>query len=146
MAGDLVTERRYPLEPLAEATGESCQALGRLLGLSGSSWTVVRDQGAGEKAAERYAVRLGVHPYTVWPEMADHVAADVLARERATRNKAMRKWRRKREVRERLREVNRTYYAESAEAIRLKARQRYWNDPEKYREAKRQSDQARRAS
>lgn len=62
-------QRRYPLEPLAAAIGEPFNALGRLLGLSGSSWTVVRDRGVTERTAERYAVKLGIHPYVVWPEM-----------------------------------------------------------------------------
>ena len=61
----------YPLEPLAEALGIERSALARRLGISGSTWKQYRDQGVTEKVADRLAVRAGLHPSEVWPEIVD---------------------------------------------------------------------------
>ncbi|HEU5085704.1 MAG TPA: hypothetical protein VFU14_20350 [Acidimicrobiales bacterium] len=67
---------RYPLAALIEATGRSEAELARMVGLSGSSLVAARERGLIESAAERYAVRAGLHPFNVWPEMADAAVAD----------------------------------------------------------------------
>ena len=84
---------RYPIEPLAAAMGESPASLGRLLGLSGSSWKDARDNGLSEKRADRYAVRAGFHPYEIWPEMAERHITEAAAEE--ARREAARQERRR---------------------------------------------------
>lgn len=68
--------RRYSMEPLAAASGVPLPSLGRVLGVSGSTWQDARKHGVGERAADRYAVRLGLHVANVWPEMVDHAIED----------------------------------------------------------------------
>lgn len=76
-----MTERRYPLSALVEASGLSEAALARRVGLSGSTLKNAREVGLLERSADRYAVRAGLHPWTVWPEMEAHAAADAEAAE-----------------------------------------------------------------
>jgi hypothetical protein len=69
---------RYSLQPLADALGLTLDTpgLARRLNLSGTTWKEYRDLGVSERVADRLACKAGLHPYTVWPEMADaHVAA-----------------------------------------------------------------------
>lgn len=63
--------KRYPLDALVEATGLSEAALGRRVGLSGSTLKQARLVGFTESAADRYACRAGFHPYEVWPDWLD---------------------------------------------------------------------------
>jgi hypothetical protein len=68
---------RYPLQPLADALGLALDTpgLARRLNLSGTTWKEYRDLGVSERVADRLACKAGLHPYTVWPEMADaHLA------------------------------------------------------------------------
>jgi lambda repressor-like predicted transcriptional regulator len=58
---------RYPLSSLVEASGLSEAALGRAVGLSGSTLKKAREHGFTESAADRYAIRLELHPSEVWP-------------------------------------------------------------------------------
>lgn len=64
-----MTARRYDLASLLEATGLSEAALGRLVGLSGSTLKNARERGLTMEAADRYAVRAGLHPFEVWVSM-----------------------------------------------------------------------------
>ncbi len=97
--------RRYPLDALVEASGLSEAALGRRVGLSGSTLKQARAVGLTEVGADRYAVRAGLHPWTVWPDMEhDAIAAAAEADEQR---------------RERVRQI-----------ARDSARKRYWEDPE----------------
>lgn len=73
--------RRYPLAPLVEASGLGEHDLARRVGLSGSTLKKARLEGLVESAADRYAIRAGFHPYTIWPEMLDHVLEDVGGRQ-----------------------------------------------------------------
>ena len=80
--------RRYPLASLCEATGLTEAALGRLVGLSGSSLQRAREWGLVESAADRYACRAGVHPILVWSdfglvECAAEDCAELFAQARA---------------------------------------------------------------
>lgn len=68
--------KRYPFAPLAAAMGESVSAAGRILGLSGSTRNEYRDRGVTERVADRLAVKAGLNPYEVWPEMVDDLIAD----------------------------------------------------------------------
>lgn len=60
--------RRYPLQALVDATGLTEAALGREVGLSGTSLKKARELGLVDAAADRCAVRLGLLPWQVWPE------------------------------------------------------------------------------
>lgn len=162
-----MAERRfYPLQALAEVAGVEFRSLGRLLGLSGSSWPVVRDRGATMDAAERYAVRLGLHPFSVWPEMADEAAARVSkpcvecgepfiptrkghrfcshnCRERRRMRKKYQSdpvWREQRLA------GRRAYYEECADYEKAQEKRRYWENPEAHREARRARHRAARGA
>lgn len=65
-----MTAHRYPLEALVRASGLSEAALARKVGLSGTTLKQARERGLLEAAADRYAVRVALHPLEVWPEMA----------------------------------------------------------------------------
>lgn len=58
--------RRYSLQALVERSGMSEAALARAVGLSGSTLKRAREEGFIESAADRYAVRAGLHPHEVW--------------------------------------------------------------------------------
>ena len=60
--------RRYPLSALVEASGLSEAALGRAVGLSGTTLVQAREVGLVESAADRYAVRAGIPTLLVWPD------------------------------------------------------------------------------
>lgn len=75
-----VVTRRYDLEPLATAMGCTLAAACRRLGVSGSTMQEYRRDGVTEKVADRVAVKAGLHPYEVWPEMVDHAVESILKR------------------------------------------------------------------
>jgi len=60
--------RRYPFAALMDATGLTEAALGRRVGLSGTSLVKARELGLVEQAADRCAVRCGLVPWVVWPD------------------------------------------------------------------------------
>lgn len=68
---------RYPLAALVAASGLTEAQLARRVGLSGSTLKMARERGLVERSADRYAVRAGLHPFEVWPEMADEHLADL---------------------------------------------------------------------
>jgi len=47
------------------------------LGLSGSTQKEYRTRGVTEKVADRLAVKAGLNPYEVWPQMADDLIASL---------------------------------------------------------------------
>lgn len=67
---------RYPVAPLAALMGSTqWMALDRL-GVTGSHAQDYIRRGMSEKVADRVAIKAGLHPYVVWPEMlADDIAA-----------------------------------------------------------------------
>jgi lambda repressor-like predicted transcriptional regulator len=67
--------RRYPLDALVRASGLTEAALARKVGLSGTTLKQARERGLKESAADRYAVRCGLHPLEVWPELAEAAEA-----------------------------------------------------------------------
>lgn len=71
-----MTKKRYPLAALASAVGLSEHALCVRLGISGTTMQVLRRDGVSELQADRYAVRLNLHAYSVWPEMIDEAAEE----------------------------------------------------------------------
>jgi hypothetical protein len=64
---------RYPIAPLlALMSGTPREALARLK-VSGSTQQEYLTRGVSELVADRLAIRAGLHPYVVWPEMVDAV-------------------------------------------------------------------------
>lgn len=60
---------RFPLDALVEAAGcRSDLELARRIGMSGASLKDARRLGLNERAADRHAIRCGLHPVSVWPE------------------------------------------------------------------------------
>jgi hypothetical protein len=67
-----MTEHRYPFAPLkghAPTHWELCQVL-RISKQSANAFT---QHGITLEQAERFADRIQIHPYELWPEMADHI-------------------------------------------------------------------------
>lgn len=118
---------RFPFASLAVAMGLSQGEAARLLGLSGSTWKEYRDRGMTERVADRLAVKAGLVPYEVWPEMLDaNLDAELEERRRRNREKQRRYRARHPHVREKERQYRRAYYAQSAEYERKRERERYW--------------------
>ena len=69
--------RRYPMEPLLEATGWTLSQAAQQLGIGGPEYRRYADEGMSREVAERKALKAGFHPYEVWPNMADDDADDV---------------------------------------------------------------------
>jgi lambda repressor-like predicted transcriptional regulator len=150
--------QRYPLEALTDASGLSEAALVRQVGMSGSTLKRVRVEGLSEAQADRYACRLGLVPWMVWPNwLADaqvpckecgelfvpkrkgHVYCTI----KCCRRVHDREHKRKRRLRdpewaERDRERSRRYRESAAKAIRVKDAARR----ERNREAERERAKA----
>ena len=71
----------YPVSRLIEMTPLSKDQVRRKLGVSGTEWPRYINGGVSAATAERWAERLGLHPYEVWPELAKEHAANPTARE-----------------------------------------------------------------
>lgn len=63
---------RYPFQPLLDAGASA-----RQLGISGQTMAAFKDHGMDEHQAEKYAHRMGLFVYDLWPEMVDHRIEDV---------------------------------------------------------------------
>lgn len=61
------TPRPYPFAELEAAAGGSASCLCRLLRISWATLGRLRSAGLSEEQADRFAVRLGLHPAEVWP-------------------------------------------------------------------------------
>jgi Bacterial regulatory proteins, gntR family len=59
-------ERWWPLQPLLAVCGLSAGSLGGELGVGGRQITIAAQRGLTDKQADEWAIRLGVHPMTVW--------------------------------------------------------------------------------
>lgn len=140
---------RYPLEPLADAMNLSLAALGRHFKIRGSTWKEYRDRGVSELVADRLACRAGLHPFVVWPDMADNTTREVSrscddcgasfvplrkdgrfcgarCRRRYWSREVARRRRQRPDLAERNRQRRRAYYAENGEYERARERRRYW--------------------
>ena len=70
--------RRYSITPLVEALRlEPGQSVARALNVGGTALTTMTICGLEERTAERLAVRAGLSPYDLWPEMLDQAIAEV---------------------------------------------------------------------
>ena len=63
--------RRYPLADLVAASGLTEAALGRAVGLSGTTLKSAREIGFIERAADKYAARAGLPASSVWMDWGD---------------------------------------------------------------------------
>ena len=67
--------RRYSYAALAACAGLSENQLALHVRMSGTTLADVRRNGLTELAADRYAIRAGLHPAEVWPDwLQDDVA------------------------------------------------------------------------
>lgn len=69
--------RRYPLQPLLDATGLSMKGLRARCPMSGSTYRTAIDRGLTADQADRWAVRCGMIPVAVWPELLDDAIDEV---------------------------------------------------------------------
>jgi biotin operon repressor len=59
-------ERWWPLQPLLETCRISAGSLAQQLGVSGSQLASAIERGLTDRQADEWAIRLGVHPMSVW--------------------------------------------------------------------------------
>lgn len=157
----------FPLQPLADRHGVTLAALGRHLGVSGTTWKRYRDLGVSRDVADRLAGRLGLHPAEVWPEWIEDASVECAldlcevrfvpisknhrfcspqhrdrakVGERARRNAE--RYRTDPAFREKVKAARRAFYAENAAYEKRREARRYWADPV----AARASKKARRAA
>lgn len=67
---------RYPLEPLLRLAGGHSAM--ELAGIASSEISRARTEGLTELRADRWALRCGLTPYEVWPEMVDAAIDEVM--------------------------------------------------------------------
>lgn len=59
-------ERWWPLQPLLDACRISMGSVGHRLGVGGNQIARAVERGLTDRQADEWAIRLGVHPMTVW--------------------------------------------------------------------------------
>ena len=59
-------ERWWPLQPLLDAVGLTPGSLSGRLGVAGNQITLAVRRGLTDRQADEWAIRLGVHPLSVW--------------------------------------------------------------------------------
>lgn len=64
-----VEPRPYPFGPLLEALRTTHGAFAKRHGVSGRDVKVMVEQGLTEYQADKYAIRAGLHPGDVWPDL-----------------------------------------------------------------------------
>lgn len=109
---------------------EACKTLG----VSGSTYVEYRRDGLSELVADRMAVKAGLHPFSVWPEMADHHIEDAAVARRARDAERVRRYRATPEGREATRRANRAHYRRVAEYARGQSAKWRAENPERVRE------------
>lgn len=72
--------RRYPLDALVAASGLTEAALGRKVGLSGSTLKLARTEGLAERSADLFACRAGLTPWLVWPDWLEDLEVECAER------------------------------------------------------------------
>ncbi len=124
--------RRYPLAPLLDRMGlDSRKAAARHLRISGSTEQDYRHRGVTERVADRLAVKAGLNPFEVWPEMADHAIEDHREAERERRRRA---YATNPKVAARKKASAAGYYAENRDYVLARERRRYAADPQRQRD------------
>jgi hypothetical protein len=127
-----MTGHRYPLRDLLVAANITRGDAPRVLAFGGPEYRRWSDEGMTREVAERKALKAGLHPYTVWPEMVDHDDAERSAAQRAAA--ARRKRRQYSRRRDEILERSRRYREEARGALAVKRRRRYEQNAEAERE------------
>lgn len=136
---------RYPFAPLATAMGMTEHAAARTLGLSGSSYKSHRTRGVTELVADRLAVKAGLHPFEVWPEMAQAAVDEATERRRESWRRYAAKRRTDPAYRAARAEYMRAYRAEARDVLRAQKRRWDRNNIERRRELNREAMRRLRA-
>lgn len=67
---------RYPLAPLMQVSGiATMKSLRAIFPMNGTEYRRVIDDGLSEPQADRWAVKLGLHPAEVWPQWGHQACA-----------------------------------------------------------------------
>lgn len=74
--GATTAARRFPYDQLLRRSGISQNALRLKVGISGESTRRYEREGLTIWQADRFAVQLGYHPATVWPDWYDEDAGE----------------------------------------------------------------------
>lgn len=123
-AVDVPAVTRYPLQPLLDTAGLNASHSVKALGLGGPEYRKYRDEGMTREVAERKALRVGLHPYEVWPEMVEHDLLEAQHAENA-RKERRRQYRRDYYLANRERELERQRERDRADA-EVKRRYQRW--------------------
>lgn len=67
----MTADLRFPFQPVADLLRTSVWRAAEQLGISGTTYQHDVAHGISLVRAERIAVRLGVHPYELWPDMPE---------------------------------------------------------------------------
>lgn len=118
--------------------GERARSQADVLGVDRNQILRWLDYGLTIDQAEAVAETLRLHVFELWPEIADDVFADTETERRAREAAWVRRRRQNNpELQEADRQRARGYYAECGDYVRAAERRRYWADPEKARQRKR---------
>jgi hypothetical protein len=136
----VISSRRYPLAPLMAATGiQSMKQLRDIFPMNGTTYRQVMDEGLATDQADRWAVRLGLHPWQVWPDWShiecaatdcDATFIPKQAHQRfcgstcSSRQRRRDRYDRDPEYREKRREEARRYYETCGDYVRRRNRER----------------------
>jgi hypothetical protein len=149
----LVEARRYPLEPLLAMMDSGRRDAAVELGISGRTRARLLRDGLTERQADRFAVRVGLHPWTVWPDLELHALHDATEAEERAREKQRAAWRRSEAKRMQdpayraaKAEYVRQYRETSRKAAAATSRRYYAANRERLLAAQARRDAARRAS
>lgn len=67
---------RYPLQPLLDAAGMTLNDLRQVCPMGGSTYRRARTDGLSEEQADRYACRVGLVPWVIWPDWLDELRVE----------------------------------------------------------------------
>jgi hypothetical protein len=156
LVGVLMSEVRYPFDPLTVAVGPSSSSRDVAVACGVSVRTVVRwkQDGLTTSAACKAADAIREHPFLLWPDMAARSLEAAEAAERAqherTKEIQRRSWRKKwarmsEAQKEAKRDYVRDYRAQARGAIRAQRRRYYAANRERELERQREYDARKRA-
>lgn len=153
----MTAAHRYPLDDLIRAMRVSLSQATQQLGVGGPEYRKYRTHGMTRDVAERKALKVGFHPYEVWPEMVEQDYESHLARKRRyqrawyanaspeVKERALAAARRyKQESRKALSLYSRRYYEQNRDRIAARQREHYLANRERILARQREYDRANR--